>query len=76
VNNDGVLSINEFSMFVEGAKVSKQQRLAEIDPKIIEDLKQEIETLFKVFDRDNSGKVSAYEIMRAMEALGHRVNRE
>lgn len=38
VNNDGTLSLNEFAMFLEGAKLDNMQRLQELDPKLIESM--------------------------------------
>lgn len=35
INNDNILSVNEFGMFIEGAKVNKQQRMLELDPKLL-----------------------------------------
>lgn len=42
VNNDGQLSLNEFGMFIEGAKASRQQRSQELDPKLLEEMKREV----------------------------------
>lgn len=42
INNDGFLSVNEFGMFIEGAKASRMQRLQELDPKLVDDMKREI----------------------------------
>jgi Ca2+-binding EF-hand superfamily protein len=38
LNNDGTLSLNEFGLFLEGAKVDKMQKMRDIDPKIIEEM--------------------------------------
>ena len=46
INNDGTLSINEFGMFIEGAKTNRLQKQQEMDPKLIDDMKREIQTLF------------------------------
>jgi len=35
INNDNSLSLNEFGMFIEGAKLDKQQRLKDLDPQIV-----------------------------------------
>jgi hypothetical protein len=42
INNHNSLSLNEFGLFIEGAKVDKMQRIKGIDPKIIEDMSREI----------------------------------
>lgn len=34
INNDGHLSVNEFSLFLEGAKLKREQRINRLDPSI------------------------------------------
>ena len=46
INNDNSLSLNEFGMFIEGAKATREQRLADLDPKLMDDMKREIQVLF------------------------------
>ena len=74
INNDGFLSVNEFGMFIEGAKATRMQRMNDLDPRIIEDMKKEIESLFKQFDDNGDGYVVAEEIYKAMMALGQRIS--
>lgn len=74
INNDGSLSINEFGMFIEGAKTCKMQRLQDLDPKLIDDMKKEIHTLFQQFDDDGDGYVTPDEIYKAMMSLGQRIS--
>lgn len=38
INNDEMLSLNEFGMFVEGAKVDKLSRMQDLDPKLIQEM--------------------------------------
>ncbi len=38
INNDGFLSFNEFSLYLEGAKMDKLQRLNELDPSLVSDI--------------------------------------
>ena len=73
INNDGVLSVNEFGMFIEGAKATRMQSQQDLDPKLIEDMKREIQTLFAQFDENRDGFVTADEIVKSMMALGQRV---
>ena len=47
INNDGKLSINEFGMFIEGAKVDKLQRMQELDPSLVKEMTDEISALFR-----------------------------
>jgi hypothetical protein len=70
VNNDTTISINEFAMFIEGAKQSREQRSNELDPKLLEEIKREIQALFQVFDDDGNGFVTPQEIVKAMMTLG------
>ena len=76
VNNDGTISINEFAMFIEGAKQTKEQRSNELDPKLLEEIKREIQALFQVFDDNGDGFVTADEIVKAMMTLGQRITLE
>lgn len=74
INNNGYFSITDFGLFIEGAKASRMQKMQELSPKLVEDMKREIETLFKQFDEDNDGFVTADEIMKSMLAIGRRMS--
>lgn len=76
LNNDGSLSLNEFGMFIEGAKVDKMQRMQDLDPKLVQEMAREVQVLFQQFDSNNDGFVTADEIVRAMLGLGHRITLE
>lgn len=76
VNHDGTLSLNEFGMFIEGAKLDKMQRMNSLDPRLIQDMQREIDILFQQFDINNDGKVSADELMIAMRGLKQVINIE
>ena len=76
INNDGELSINEFAMFLEGAQVTRQQRSQELDQGIIEEMKQQIVSLFHQFDDNGDGYVTCDEIQKAMIGLGQRISLE
>lgn len=60
-------------MFIEGAKLQRMQRIQELDPKLIEDMKREIQTLFKQFDENGDGFVTCDEIFKSMMAIGQRL---
>ena len=62
INNDGKLSLNEFGLFIEGAKVEKMQRMQDIDRKLLDDMAREITILFRQFDLNGDGFVEADEI--------------
>jgi hypothetical protein len=38
INKDSFLSLNEFALFIEGAKLDKQQRISQIDPQLIQEM--------------------------------------
>ena len=46
------------------------QRLNELDPRLIDEMRREIQTLFKSFDVNGDGAVTADEIYKSMLALG------
>lgn len=46
INKDRYLSINEFGLFITGAKLKRQQRINKLDPIIIADVKREIDNLY------------------------------
>ncbi len=76
INNDGSLSLNEFAMFIEGAKLDKLQRLKDLDPALVQDMQREVLSLFQQFDQNGDGFVTVEEIQRAMLTLGQTVSRE
>lgn len=62
INNDSKLTLNEFGLFIEGAKVEKMQRMQEINRTLLEDMTREITYLFRQFDLNNDGFIEADEI--------------
>jgi Ca2+-binding EF-hand superfamily protein len=44
-----------------------------MDPKLIDDMKREIQTLFSQFDDNRDGYVTADEIVKTMMGLGQRI---
>jgi Ca2+-binding EF-hand superfamily protein len=50
LNNQGHLSLNQFGLFLEGAKISKLQRMNELDASLVDEMRREAESLFKTFD--------------------------
>jgi hypothetical protein len=49
-------------MFVEGAKLDKMERMHDLDPRLLQDMQREIDILFKQFDANGDGFVTADEI--------------
>lgn len=62
MNKDGSLSLSEFGMFIEGAKLDKQQRMNQIDPQIIQEMQNDAISLFMQFDQDRDGNLNAGEL--------------
>ena len=60
-------------MFIEGAKLDKQQRLNQVDPVVIQDIQNDARALFAQFDQNKDGMLSANEIQYAMKSLGRDV---
>jgi Ca2+-binding EF-hand superfamily protein len=76
INNDSTLSLNEFGMFLEGAKLDQIQRIREIDPKLLEDMNNEVRELFRTFDSNKDGFITADEIKLAMLTIGRNITLE
>ena len=70
LNNDGNLSLNEFGMFLEGAKLDSLQRLQTLDPSLIAEMTAEVRNLFQTFDVNHDGFITPDEILLAMRAIG------
>lgn len=68
VNKDKFLTVNELSLFLQGAQLKRTQKLSRIDPHIIAEIKKEIETLFQFFDR-GTGECTAVELHRTMQSI-------
>ena len=62
INKDSFLSLNEFALFIEGAKLDKQQRISQIDPQLIQEMYRDAQDLFRQFDQNKDGLLSAQEI--------------
>lgn len=69
INDRAKLNLVEFSLFIKGAELSKQQKLKEMqkqDPELYKQMQDEIRELFDSFDADGDGKVTAEEIYRTL----------
>jgi Ca2+-binding EF-hand superfamily protein len=49
-------------MHIKGATLTKSQMITKFDQDLLQDMKDEIKTLFKAFDINNDGSVDASEI--------------
>lgn len=50
--------------------------MLDLDPKLLQEMQAEVQVLFKQFDENNDGYVTADEIVRAMLGLGQRISME
>ena len=57
-NRDGILSINEFCLCLEGVQKDFEQRLRTFDPELEKALRAEVEALFNFFDSDKDEKIT------------------
>jgi Ca2+-binding EF-hand superfamily protein len=46
INNDNSLSVNEFSLFLTGAKLKREQRINKMDPALRAEVTSEVKKLF------------------------------
>lgn len=46
INKDHFLSVNEFGLFLTGAKLKREQRISKMDQSVLNEVNKEIETLF------------------------------
>lgn len=76
LNKDGSLSLSEFGMFIEGAKLDKQQRMNQIDPQIIQEMQNDAMSLFMQFDQNRDGNLNADELQYAMKSLKRDITLE
>ena len=70
IDGNGYLSVHEFGLFVEGAKLSAEQRINQMPAHIVEEIKKDIQDLFAAFDENRDGKIDADEICKTMTAFG------
>lgn len=69
-NGDEEINLQEFTTFVEAAKLIRQHKVKKIDEKLSQALKDKIADLFDLFDADGNGKISAEEIYRTFLSIG------
>ena len=58
MNKDGVLSINEFCLLLEGAQQNYDQKLRQFDPELEKSLREEINSLFDFFDTNKDNQIN------------------
>ena len=55
VDGNRYLSVNEFSLYLDGAKQRIEERIRDLPPDIMKDIENEILQLFDIFDEDKNG---------------------
>lgn len=68
-NNDGKLSVNEFKTYIKGVERSREKRIAEIDPTVTKQIRDEVTDLFEHFDQNGDGEITPDEIKKTLEAF-------
>lgn len=63
MNKDGILSINELCLCLEGMAVSKEQRMKSFDLDLEKDMVKEINQLFDFFDKNGDGVITVEELL-------------
>ena len=71
VNRDGQLSVNEFGLYVKGAKAPRTERLLNLTEQNKREIYEEIDKLFREFDKNGTNKIDPVEIQQMMKSLGH-----
>lgn len=73
MNRDGVLSINEFCLLLEGAQHNFEQKLRQFDPELEKTLKDEVNTLFDFFDTNKDNTITQQELEAALKSQNPHV---
>lgn len=68
MNKDGVLSINEFCLLLEGVQHNFDQKLRQFDPELEKTLKDEINMLFDFFDTNKDNAITQQELESALKS--------
>jgi Ca2+-binding EF-hand superfamily protein len=68
MNKDGVLSINEFCLLLEGVQHNFDQKLRQFDPELEKTLKDEINMLFDFFDTNKDNVITQQELESALKS--------
>ena len=76
IDRNGFLSVNEFGLFLEGATLTREQRISQIPQNMLNEIKEEIDSFFRLFDENGDGFIEAHEILTAMRGLGFQITLE
>lgn len=73
MNKDGVLSINELCLCLEGMILTKEQRMKSFDLDLEKDMIKEINQLFDFFDKNGDGMITLEELLHAMRSFNQNI---
>lgn len=73
MNRDGYISVNEFCLYLEGSKLTQEQKLKAFDIDLEKEMREEIMNLFKFFDKNGDGRISVDEVLAAMRSVNQNV---
>jgi Ca2+-binding EF-hand superfamily protein len=75
-NKTNNLKVHEFGMYVQGAKMTKEQMKASVTPSMRAEIHDEIRRLFELFDKDKDGSVTRSELSATLRAFGYDLSVE
>lgn len=64
VDNNRHLSVNEFSLYLEGAKLRIEERIRQLPENIVQEIEAEILQLFDIFDEDKNNRIDKNELIK------------
>ena len=76
VDNNRFLSVNEFSLYLEGAQLRIEERIRQLPQDIVMDIEREIMQLFDIFDEDKNERIDKHELIKTFQGLGYEMNEE
>lgn len=76
MDNSRYLSLNEFAFYIEGAKQNREERMRSLPDKIKNEIKQQINDLFEIFDEDGNGRIDTNELIKTFNGLGYEMSKE
>ena len=68
LDGDNGISVNELAVWIQGAKLTREERIQKTDPEVLKTIDQSIKDLFNMF---NTGKgITANDLFNMMKAYG------
>lgn len=69
MNKDGILSVNEICLCIDGIQQTRDQRMRGFDLDLEKDMLKEIDQLFSFFDKNNDGSITLEELIVAFRSV-------